>query len=177
MADRSPDPVREARAYQELLLSLLGTDDPALVQSQTSERLHATIAEAGDHLHTTPAPGEWSVWSCLAHLVDAELAASGRYRWILTVDRPTLPGYDQDLWVEKTHSPDESFDQLIAMWRPLRQANLGLWARSTQADRERVGLHQERGPESYDLTFRMVAGHDRFHLDQMQRTIASVRGE
>lgn len=176
MTARSPDPVLEARAYQELLLSLLGTDDPAVVQSQTSERLHATIAEAGDQLHATPAPGEWSVWGCLAHLVDAELAVSGRYRWILTVDRPTLPGYDQDLWVEKTHSPDESIDQLLGIWQPLRQANLRLWDASSLATRERVGLHQERGPESYDLTFRLIAGHDRFHLDQMQKTIAAVRG-
>ncbi|HJR87165.1 MAG TPA: DinB family protein [Acidimicrobiia bacterium] len=176
MTARSPDPVLEARAYQELLLSLLGTDDPAVVQSQTFERLHATIAEPGDHLHTAPAPGEWSVWGCLAHMVDAEMTVSGRYRWILTVDRPTLPGYDQDLWVAKTHSPDESIDQLIGIWQPLRQANLRLWGASSLAARERVGLHQERGPESYDLTFRMIAGHDRFHLDQMQKTIAAVTG-
>ncbi|HKZ18989.1 MAG TPA: DinB family protein [Acidimicrobiia bacterium] len=175
MTTRSPDPVLEARAYQELLLSLLGTDDPATVQAQTFEQIEATIADAGEHLHTTPAPGEWSVWGCLAHLVDAEIAASGRYRWILTNDRPNLPGYDQDLWVEKTHSPDESIDQLLAIWQPLRQANLRLWNASSLAERERVGLHQERGPESYDLTFRMIAGHDRFHLDQMRNTIAAVR--
>ena len=176
MTARSPDPVLEARAYQELLLSMLGTDDPAVVQAQTPERLRATIAEAGEHLHTSPAPGEWSVWGCVAHMVDAELAVSGRYRWILTVDRPTLPGYDQDLWVEKTHFPDESIDQLLAIWQPLRQANIRLWEASSLAARERLGLHQERGPESYDLIFRMIAGHDRFHLDQMRRTITAVRG-
>ncbi|HEY7584775.1 MAG TPA: DinB family protein [Acidimicrobiia bacterium] len=175
MTARSPDPVLDARAYQELLLSLLGKDDPAVVQAQTFERLQATIADAGKDLYTTPAPREWSVWGCLAHLVDAEIAASGRYRWILTTDRPTLPGYDQDLWVEETHPPDESIDQLLAIWQPLREANLRLWDASSLAARERVGLHQERGPESYDLTFRMIAGHDRFHLDQMQNTIASVR--
>lgn len=166
----------EARAYQELLLSLLGPDDPAVAQAQTSERLQAAVAEAGDYIHAIPAPGEWSVWGCLAHMVDAEMAASGRYRWILTVDRPSLPGYDQDLWVEKTHSLDESIDQLLAIWQPLRQANLRLWDASSLAARERVGLHQERGPESYDLTFRLIAGHDRFHLDQMRKTIAAVRG-
>lgn len=172
---RSPDPVLEARAYQELLLSLLGDDDPAAVQAETLGGLRATITAVGDQLRASPAEGEWSVWGCLAHLVDAELAASGRYRFILTGDRPTLPGYDQDLWVAKTHFVDESPEQLLAIWQPLREANLRLWQRSSPEDRDRVGIHQERGPESYDLTFRMLAGHDRFHLDQMRRTVAAVR--
>lgn len=177
MTARSPDPVLDARAYQELLLSLLGADDPAAVQAATPEGLAALLAEAGDQLHASPADGEWSVWGCLAHLVDAEIAVSSRYRWILTTDQPMLPGYDQDLWVGRTHFPDESTENLLAIWQPLRNANLRLWARSTPAEHDRVGLHQERGQESYDLTFRMIAGHDRFHLDQMLRTIAAVRGE
>ena len=177
MTVRSPDPVQEARAYQELLLSLLGDDDPAAVQAETLGALQATIARAGDQLRKNPAEGEWSVWGCLAHLVDAEVAASGRYRFIVTGNRPTLPGYDQDLWVAKIHPSDESPDQLLALWRPLREANIRLWQRSSSEDRDRVGIHEERGPESYDLTFRMLAGHDRFHLDQMSRTIAAIRGQ
>jgi hypothetical protein len=177
MTVRSPDPVQEARAYQELLLSLLGDDDPAAVQVETLGGLQSTIAGAGDELHTSPAEGEWSVWGCLAHLVDAEVVASGRYRFILTGGQPTLPGYDQDVWVAKVHFPDESPDQLLAIWQPLREANIRLWQRSSSEDRDRVGIHEERGPESYDLTFRMLAGHDRFHLDQMSRTIAAIRGQ
>ncbi|HJQ96628.1 MAG TPA: DinB family protein [Acidimicrobiia bacterium] len=177
MTVRSPDPVHEARAYQELLLSLLGDDDPAVVQANTLGALQAMISEAGDQMRKSPAEGEWSVWGCLAHLVDAEVAASGRYRFIVTGNRPTLPGYDQDLWVAKIHPPDESPDQLLGLWQPLRQANIGLWQRSSSEDRDRVGIHEERGPESYDLTFKMLAGHDRFHLDQMRRTIAAVRGQ
>lgn len=176
MTDRSPDPVREAKAYQELLLSLLSSDDPVEVQSGTRQRLEAMIEEAGEQVTQMPAAGEWSVWGCLAHLVDAELAASGRYRWILTKDQPKLPDYDQDLWVERTHSSQESTDDLLALWEPLRDANLRLWRRSSPAEKERIGLHQERGPESYDLTFRLIAGHDRFHLAQMQRTLEAVRG-
>ncbi|MGH8923443.1 MAG: DinB family protein [Acidimicrobiia bacterium] len=177
MTDRSRDPVREARAYQELLLSLLGADDPAAVQTETHRHLQATIDEAGDQIRTPPAAGEWSVWGCLAHLVDAEIMVSGRYRQILSLDQPILPGYDQDRWVEKTHSADESIDQMFSIWQPLREANLRLWERSTPAEKDRVGMHEERGPESYDLTFRMIAGHDRFHLAQMRRTIGAIRGD
>jgi hypothetical protein len=35
-------------------------------------------------------------------------------------------------------------------------------------------VHAERGPESYELTFRLIAGHDRFHLAQARRALAAV---
>jgi hypothetical protein len=36
-----------------------------------------------------------------------------------------------------------------------------------------VGIHEERGPESYDLTFRLIAGHDRIHLAQARESLQS----
>jgi hypothetical protein len=58
------------------------------------------------------------------------------------------------------------------VFETLRRANLALWARATPSDRARVGLHAERGPETLDLSFRLIAGHDRFHLDQARRGLA-----
>ena len=66
--------------------------------------------------------------------------------------------------------------ELLALFEPLRAANLALWRRTSEADRERIGLHRERGPESYRLTFTLIAGHDRLHLDQARRALAAVRG-
>jgi hypothetical protein len=40
-----------------------------------------------------------------------------------------------------------------------------------------VGLHAERGPESFDLLFRMIAGHDRFHLAQARRALDVVAAD
>jgi hypothetical protein len=37
-----------------------------------------------------------------------------------------------------------------------------------------VGIHAERGRESFDLLFRMLAGHDRFHLAQARRALDAV---
>jgi hypothetical protein len=47
--------------------------------------------------------------------------------------------------------------------------------RTSREDRARVGLHRERGPESYELTFAMIVGHDRFHIDQARDTVAAIR--
>ncbi len=173
--DRSPDPIDEPKAYQDLLVGLVGTDDPAEVQAATPGLIRELLAETGADLRTRPEPTEWSVLECVAHITDAELIASGRYRWILAHDEPELLGYDQDLWVNHLHQPAEDPDVLLAWWEPLRRANLDLWARTPTAERPRIGLHRERGPESYELTFTLIAGHDRFHLAQARRALDQVR--
>ena len=63
----------------------------------------------------------------MAHISDAEIVYAGRYRWILAHDQPELIGYDQDLWVDRLHQPVEDAAQLLALFEPLRQANLALW--------------------------------------------------
>lgn len=171
-----PDPVAQAAAYQRMLLAALGDDDPAEVQSHGPADARALVATAGTDLRMRPAPREWSVLLCLAHLTDAEIVMTGRYRWVLAHDQPELIGYDQDLWVDNLHTDGDDPEDLLGQYAALRAANIALWRASSEIDRARVGVHRERGPESFDLMFRMLAGHDRVHLDQARRALAAVRG-
>jgi DinB family protein len=170
----APDPIGDPAGYQRFLLSLLGDDDPVEVQSETPNELRALVAEAGDLMRSRPEPREWSVLECAGHIVDAEVVSSGRYRWILAHDEPPLIGYDQDLWAERLRHNEDDPEELLALFEALRIANLALWARSSETDRARVGLHQERGLESYELTFRLIAGHDRNHLGQARQALGGT---
>ena len=171
----SRDALAAGRAYQEQLLALLGKDDPARVMELTEPLLRSVLSDAASDLRKRPAPAEWSVLELLGHLVDAETVMSGRFRWTVSQDEPPLLGYDQDRWVARLRHNDDQPDDLLAVFSALRAANLRLWRRSSAGDRERVAMHAERGPESYDLMFRMLAGHDRFHLNQMRETLRQVR--
>jgi hypothetical protein len=174
MSDVTIDPVASPAAYQAELLSWLGDDDPAAVQSGTLARLRELVAAAGDRLRTRPEPAEWSVLECIAHLTDSELVTSTRVRWILAEDEPDIFGYDQDRWVDGLRHRDDDPGDLIGLFEALRGANLRLWASRHPAELARVGIHRERGPESYELTTRLQAGHDRFHIAQAERTLAAV---
>jgi hypothetical protein len=170
------DPVAQPNAYQRMLLGRLGDADPAAVQSGTPAAIRALLDEAGGHMHTRPAAKEWSVVQCVAHMCDAELVIAGRYRWILAHDRPEILPYDQDLWIDRFHTdPADDPQDLLAVFEPLRAADVALWRQTPVADRSRYGVHRERGPESYELTFRLTAGHDLVHLDQARQTLAQVR--
>lgn len=171
----SPDPVAAPSAYQAMLLSLLGSDDPLLAQASTLPSLRAVLTEVPGVIRQRPEPAEWSVLEVAGHILDAEIVYSGRYRFTLAHDAPRLPGYDQDRWVDRLRHNEDDPEDLLAQFTALRAANLALWQRTPEEERGRVGLHDERGPESYDLSFRLIAGHDRFHLEQARRALAAVR--
>ena len=168
------DPVRSSDAYRASLLAELGDDDPAIVQAETINVMRTLVADAGDKLRVRPEPGEWSVLECIGHLADGELVVATRERWILAEDDPDIVGYDQALWVDRLeHNADEP-ELLLSLFEAVRRSNLDLWARRSAVDRGRVGHHRERGDESYEMTFRLAAGHDRVHLAQARRALDAV---
>ena len=165
------DPISSPEAYRASLLAALGEDDPAVAQAETPAAIRALLAEAGDRLRVRPAPGEWSALECVGHILDSEVVVSARVRWILAEDEPDIVGYDQALWVAELRHNEDDPTLLLATFEALRGANLDLWARRSIADRGRVGRHRERGPESYEMTFRLSAVHDRIHLAQARRAL------
>jgi hypothetical protein len=171
---RSPDPVAAPDAYRREILGWLGDDDPALVQASTVERLRNVVRAAGPRLRDRPAPGEWSVVECVGHLADSEVVTSARLRWIVAEDEPAIIGYDQDRWVDRLAHRDDDPDELIAQFEALRAANLRLWRSLPAEAPARFGIHSERGPESIELIWRLTAGHDRFHVAQAERALASL---
>ena len=159
-----PDPVDSPEAYRATLLAALGDDDPAVAHGETAAAIRTLVAEAGELVRDRPEPGEWSVLECIGHIVDSELVSGTRERWIVAEDEPVIIGYDQAVWVDRLEHNADDPALLVATFEALRAANLDLWARRPVADRGRVGRHNERGPESYEMTFLLAAGHDRVHL-------------
>jgi hypothetical protein len=164
-----------AEEYRRSVLDALGEDDPVQVQETELENWRRLIDQAGAHLRTRPEPGEWSVLECLAHLADSELVTSARYRWVLSETEPSLQGYDQNAWASALSYSAADPASLLDFFGVLRRANVALWRRTPATERTRVGLHAERGPESYELLFRMQAGHGRVHRAQAERALAVVR--
>jgi hypothetical protein len=168
-------PVDDPRSYQELLLGLAGPGDPAAALEATIPELRSLVTEAGGDLRTRPAEAEWSVIELVGHMLDAEMVSTTRLRWILAQDRPDLPGYDQDGWVAALGYAGADPARLISTWDALRRANIELWRSTPSQLRSRAGVHRERGDESFELTARLLAGHDRFHIEQARRALEQIR--
>src|SRR5215207_9663114 len=138
--------------------------------------LDGRLREAPDPVLRSPeAPGKWSVVQVIQHLADSDLVAGYRTRMMLSVDRPALPGYDQDRWADGFHYDRVPLAQAVNQLRALRAANLHLWKQLTPEQLDRVGLHAERGSESVEHLLRLMGAHDLVHRRQIERILSSTR--
>src|SRR3954471_15894343 len=164
-----------AAAYVTAILDLLGSRDPVSVLRATPSALHAAIdGVSADQLRRPEKPGKWSIAQVLQHLADSDLVWGWRIRLVLSQDRPTLIGYDQDAWAEHLKYDRADAEQALKEFAVLRQSNLRLIRRASPQDLQRVGIHSERGEESVSHMMRLYAGHDLLHLNQIARIRATL---
>ncbi|HET6837828.1 MAG TPA: DinB family protein [Gemmatimonadales bacterium] len=165
-----------ASGYVRALLDVLGSRDPLSVLAELIPWLdHRLEALPDPSLRRPEAQGKWSVLQVIQHLADSELVMGYRIRMILTQDRPSLPGYDQDQWAQEFRYDQAPLTLALGQLQGLRAADLHLWSSLTPQQLERVGLHSERGPESTGHLLRLLAAHDLVHRRQIDRILASAR--
>lgn len=168
--------VSDPEAYRKKMEDLVGTHDPLDILTQTSETLSGIVGEhSADAMQTRPFPEKWTPNEIIGHLVDAEWVYGFRVRLVSCEDRPTILGMDQDLWVARLRHNERTPSELVEMFAAMRRFNLSVWKRLGPEDLQRVGQHNERGPESLGTMLLMCAGHDLIHLDQIRRYLAAVK--
>src|SRR6516165_1546600 len=118
--------------YKARILGLMEGKDPVAVQRETALHLAQLIDGVSiEKLRERPAPEKWSVAEVLAHLAEAEVVSTWRYRQMPAQEGCSLPGYDQNLWHRvgsyATRKPEAS----LHLFRFLREANLQMFDRLT----------------------------------------------
>jgi uncharacterized damage-inducible protein DinB len=172
-SSRSAEPAGD---YTAAILGLLGARDPYDVLRATPDAVRRRLAGVSERQLSAPeTSGKWSMRQVVRHLADSDLVWGYRLRMVLAHDRPPLTGYDQDLWAERLGYDRADVEQALQELAILRRSNLGLLAAASDEDRQRVGVHAERGEESVEHMVRMYAGHDLLHLQQLDRIHAAVR--
>ena len=165
----------EAAQYTSAVLGLLGEQEPLAVLKTTAGKVKRAVARMTPRQLGKPeASGKWSVKQVVQHLADSELVWGWRLRLVLSHDRPTITGYDQDAWAERLGYDKVDIKRALADFTVLREANLRLLKRTTPADLARVGVHSERGEESVAHWMKLYAGHDILHLNQIERIRRAV---
>ena len=174
-SNRTIDPPQERAKYAQAVLGLVEGRQPIRVLRETPDAAaRAVEGLTAQQLRKPEAPGKWSIAQVLQHLADSDLVWGWRLRLILAQDRPTLTGYDQDLWADRLHYADADPTRALEQLRVLRQGNLWLLDRASPQDLKRVGVHSERGDESVEYLIGLYAGHDLLHLRQIARIRASL---
>jgi len=156
--------------YKARILALMDNKDSVTVQRETADTLAQLIAGIpAEKLHQRPAPNRWSIAEILAHLSEAEIGSSWRYRQMIEHDGALLPSFDQDLWGALGDYSSCDAEKSLQLFRLLREANLRMFDRLSPEQWERHGMHAERGRMSVADLARQIAGHDLNHIEQIRK--------
>jgi exoribonuclease II len=156
-------------------MSYVEGKDPIAVQRRTPELLAQLIE--GQHetnLQERPETGKWSVAELLAHLADAEIAASWRYRQMIEHNGGPLQPYDQELWNALGSNASRNAVDSLQLFRLLREGNVRVFEKLTDEEWGCHGIHAERGEMSVRDLMQQLAGHDLNHVEQIRNILTTL---
>lgn len=89
------------------------------------EEFERTIKESYDRLSKITesdsekprAAGKWSRKEIIGHLIDSASNTHQRFVRAQLTDNLSFPGYEQDAWVKCQHYQNESWVDLVQLWR------------------------------------------------------------
>jgi hypothetical protein len=146
--------------------------DPVEVQRDTATKLAALLASVPtERLRRRTTPDKWSVSEILAHLAEAEVGSTWRYRQMIEHDGITLTSFDQDLWESLDRYANRDPKESLQLFRLLREANLRMFEHLTPEQWQRHGMHAERGHMTVRDLAVQIAGHDINHLEQIRKQV------
>ncbi|MGZ4160427.1 MAG: DinB family protein [Neobacillus sp.] len=117
--------------------------------------------------------GQWSVKEVLSHLLDHNLITSFRIREILSESNTTLPGFNQDKWVEGTRANEGSTSDILDSFQSLLNLNLHLFRRLSNEDWHKKGVNiKGETVYLYEIVNSFIK-HVHHHIRQIERIKSS----
>lgn len=110
------------------------------------------------------ADGKWSIKELLGHTADTERIMCYRMLRVARGDRTSLPGFDENLFVENASFDELTMEELHEELSIVRQATLSLLKTLPAYAWERSGLANGNEISARALAY-IIAGHTQHHLN------------
>ncbi len=160
--------------YKARIESYVEGQDPIAIQKQTPSTLAHLVQGVPQELFTRErAPGEWSVREILAHLAEAEIVSTWRYRQMIETSGVAIAAFDQNVWTRLGDYGSIDASESLNFFRLLRDNNLRLFSRLRPEEWQCFGIHAERGRMTVKDLALQIAGHDLNHIAQVRQIVGA----
>jgi hypothetical protein len=148
------------------------TPELIAAMTKTADQLAAAIKGVSEGvLSKRPDGKNWAAKEVICHLRDTEELFVNRIQTILNANEPPLAGAEQERWAVERQYLRNDAGEAIAAFRGRREDMLKL-LQSLQANQwERGGVHATYGRLTILEIVTRIVGHDKNHLDQLQRAL------
>ncbi len=122
--------------------------------------------------HIRPAQNEWCATEILCHLRDVELEVNlPRLKRCLVEENPFIAGRTTDHWAEERDYIHQNLPAALQQLRTHRSELLTILESLSQQNWQRPIRHAIFGPTTLQDMVRIIADHDRLHIQQVYRSI------
>lgn len=158
-----PEPGEYAEVFAaEIALVPDAPDFAALLTAQLEVTKALAVTFGEPHAGLRHAPGKWSVRETLGHLSDCERVLSYRLLRALRGDGTTLPGFDQNAYVDAARFERRTLADVTDEFAAVRGATVAL-VRGSDPAGFAFRLPVGRGSITARALAWLIAGHERHH--------------
>lgn len=128
------------------ILAAQATDFPSFIRS---------ISHKADYAY---APGKWTIKEMMGHMIDTERILVYRLTCFARGEVASLPGFEEDDYVDIAHFSDRSLESFCEEFELLRKANLFLIQSLNEEELGRIGTANSKQVSVRAMVF-VIAGH------------------
>ena len=153
----------EYSAYAARYVNLIGNQPILEILKQQQESSYqfflAIDAEKANYAY---AEGKWTIKQVLGHMIDTERVFAYR-ALVFSRESITLPGFDQDLYMQNTTFNSRTLQNLAEEFKVVRESSLYLFGSLTEEQSTQKGI-ASGVPFSARAFAYMTAGHELYHI-------------
>jgi uncharacterized damage-inducible protein DinB len=153
----------EYPAYAARYVDLVGNEPILKILEQLQQSTYNLIADlSDDNANYAYAEGKWNIKQVVGHMADTERVFA--YRALAFSREPVeLPGFDQDVYMEKATFNTRSLEDLANEFKTVRESTLYLFRSITENQSTQKGI-ASGNPVSVRALAYMIAGHEMHHI-------------
>lgn len=162
---RSRPEVHEYAPYYSPYLKLVPNGDIIDILSKQLEGIHELLSGISEEQALFKyGPDKWTIKEVLGHLMDTERIMAYRLLCIARGDQTSLPGYNEENYVQNAHFNQHSLRDLLGDLSVVRKSTIRLLDVLETDDWLKAGTANH-----YPVTVRaiayIIAGHEKHHLN------------
>ena len=114
-----------------------------------------------------PAPNKWSKKEIIGHLIDSAANNHQRFVRVQFADQLPMPGYEQERWVSAQQYQNESWTELVQLWRSYNTHLLHVMAHVPEEAQQRTLTIGGGEPVTLRYVMEDYVRHLKHHLRQV----------
>lgn len=160
--EKMPEAYEYAEYYKTYVKLVPEGDIVQILDDQmkvTMDKLKSLTKEESEYRYAT---GKWSIKEVMGHIIDTERIMSYRLLSIARGEKISLPGYDENKYVEEANFDNQSLKDLLDHFVAVRQSTIYLINSLSRETLTRKGI-----ANGHEVTVRalitIIAGHELHH--------------